>query len=342
MRDHTLRLAFAIAIVTVWVGGYEQEARADDFFKGKQITLHVGSSPGGPYDAYARMLARYMGDNIPGRPSIVVDNMPGASGRRLMGHMASEAHRDGTEIALVQCALVFDKLLGVQSPFDATKMSWIGSADSETNVCIVWHTSRIQTIDDVFRTQMTVGSSGPSSTDSLYPNVMRNLFGMKFKVIEGYSGTAETTIAMQGGEIDGQCGLTWDTIESLYPDWITGKKIRTLVQFAVTKDPDLPNVPSVLDMAKTEEQRQVISFWGAPNRIARPFFAPPPIPADRLEIQRKGFDTTLKDPKLLMEVAKTKLAVRPLTGESVETWIRQVYATPPAIVAEAARASAGQ
>jgi tripartite-type tricarboxylate transporter receptor subunit TctC len=317
-------------------------ATAEDFFSGKDITIYVGSPAGGPYDAYARLLARHLGENIPGRPNIVVQNMPGASGRRLMGFMANLAPRDGTAIAAPQRAVAFDPLLGVDSHFDPNALNWIGSANKETNVCIVWHTSPIRTLDDVKRMEMVVGTSGPSSTDAIYPNLMNALFGTKFKVVGGYKGAPETHLAMERGEVDGRCGISWDTLVSLNADWLRDKKVRLLVQVALHKEPHLPDVPWVFDMARSEEDRQILAFWTAPNEMGRPFLAPPELPPDRVALLRQAFNATMKDPKLLAEAATMQLAVEGSTGLEVQNLIRQVYATPADVVAKAALASKGR
>jgi len=316
-------------------------AVADDYFKGKDITIFVGSTSGGPYDAYARMLARHWGRNIPGNPNFVVQNMPGASGRRLMGHMQGIAPKDGTAIAAGHRALPFDPLMGVKSKFDPTKVTWIGNANDEVNICIVWHASRIKTFDDLRRYEATVGSGGPASTDTIYPNVMNALFGTKFRVIHGYEAAAQTHIAMERGEVDGRCGMTWDTLQAIKPEWIKEKKVSIPVQFALEKHPDLPHVPSVFDFARNEEERQILALWSAPNKMGRPFYAPIELPKDRAELLRRSFDRTMKDPALLAEVAKTSLFVAPTTGEEIGALIERIYATPAGVVAKAIEAGKG-
>jgi tripartite-type tricarboxylate transporter receptor subunit TctC len=322
--------------------GAMSPARADDYFAGKEINLYVGSSPGGPYDAYGRLLARHLGRHIPGHPGVVVQNMPGASGRRLMGFIYNVAPRDGTAIATAQRALAFDPLMGVDSRFEADKVNWIGSANNETNVCMVWHSSPIRTLDDVKTRDMVVGTSGPSSTDAIYPNVMNYLFGTRFRVVGGYQAAAESNVAMERGEIDGRCGITWDTLVSLNADWLRDKKIRLLVQFALDRNRDLPDVPSVFDLAKTDEERQILALWAAPNKMGRPFFAPPGMAPGHVDLLRRAFDAAMQDPELLAEAARMQLAVAAITGEQVQALIRQVYATPKDVVAKAALASRGR
>ena len=325
-------LVFAVAV----------PAPAQDIFKGREINLYVGSAPGGPYDAYARLIARHLGRHLPGNPAVVVQNMPGASGRRLMGFIYNVAPKDGTAIATAQRALPFDPLMGIDSHFDVEKVAWLGSANNETNVCMAWHSSKVATIEDVRTRGMVVGSSGPSSTDSIYPNVLNALHGMKFKVVEGYKAATETHIAMERGEVDGRCGISWDTLVALNADWLRDKKIRILVQIGLDKVPELAGVPSVFDLARTDEERQIWALWAAPNKMGRPFFAPPGMAADRAALMRAAFDATMKDPELRAEAAKMNLAVDAITGAEVAALLSRVYAPPKAVVAKAALASKGR
>jgi tripartite-type tricarboxylate transporter receptor subunit TctC len=316
-------------------------ALAQDFFKGKDITLYVGSTAGGPYDAYARMLARHWGRHIPGNPNFVVQNMPGASGRRLMGHMQGVAPKDGTAIAAAHRALPFDPLMGVKAKYDPTKVTWIGNANDEVNICVVWHASPIKAFEDLKKHEMVVGSGGTASTDTIYPNLLNALFGTKFRVVHGYEAAAQTHIAMERGEVDGRCGMTWDALQAVKPDWITDKKVRILLQIALEKHRDLKDVPAALELARTEEERQIIALWAAPNKMGRPFYAPIELPKDRAELLRRSFDRTMKDPALLAEAQKTKVFVSPTTGEQVHALIDRIYATPKHVVAKVLEASKG-
>ena len=336
------RITLAVGgLVAAFLHAGSFDAAADDYFKGKDITIFVGSTTGGPYDAYARMLARHWGRNIPGNPNMVVQNMPGASGRRLMGHMQGIAPKDGTAIAASHRALPFDPLMGVKAKFDPTKVTWIGNANDEVNICIVWHASPIKTFDDLRKHEMVVGSGGSASTDTVYPNIMNALFGTKFRVVHGYEAAAQTHIAMERGEVDGRCGMTWDTLQAIKPDWIAEKKVRILVQFALEKHPELPDVPSVFDFARNEEERQILALWSAPNKMGRPFYAPIELPKDRAQLLRRSFDRTMKDPALLAEVEKTRLFIAPTTGEEIHALIEGIYATPADVVAKALDASKG-
>jgi tripartite-type tricarboxylate transporter receptor subunit TctC len=236
---------------------------------------------------------------------------------------------------------LFEPLMGVGEPFDVEKIVWLGNANNETNVCMVWHTSPIRAIGDVRTREMVVGTSGPASTDAIYPNVLNALHGMKYKVVGGYKSATETHIAMERGEVDGRCGISWDTLQALNADWLRDSKIRILVQIGLDKISDLAGVPSVFDLSRTEEERQIWSLWAAPLKVGRPFFAPPGMAADRATLMRHAFDATMKDPELRVEAAKMNLAVDASNGDEVAALLKQIYATPKAVVEKAALASKG-
>jgi len=322
-------LALAAAVVS--------PAPAQDF-RGKDVNLYVGSGAGGPYDAYARLVARHLGRHLPGNPNVVVQNMPGASGRRLINFMINVAPKDGSALATIQRGVPFGPLMG-EGQFDVEKIAWIGNANNETNVCMAWHASPVRTIDDVRTRGMVVGSSGPASTDSIYPNVLNALYGMKFKVVEGYKSATETHIAMERGEVDGRCGISWDTLQALNADWLRDRKVRMLVQIGLDKVPELANVPSVFDLAATEEERQIWALWAAPLKMGRPFFAPSGLAAERVNLLRRAFDATMRDPELRADAARMNLAVEPSSGEQVAELLRRIYATPKVVVEKAAAAS---
>src|SRR5437016_7725955 len=252
--------------------------------------------------------------------------------------IASDHKKLGAAALAMTLALTVDPLMGVEGHFDVEKIAWLGSANSETNVCMAWHTSAVRTIEEVRVRGMVVGSSGPSSTDSIYPNVLNALHGMRFKVVEGYKAATETHIAMERGEVDGRCGISWDTLQAINADWLRDKKIRILLQIGLDRVAQLPDVPSVFDLSKTEEERQIWALWAAPLKMGRPFFAPPGMAADRVDLLRRAFDATMKDGELRAEASRMNLAVEAITGEQVAALLRQVYATPKAVVEKAALA----
>jgi len=335
MRGVLRLIPIAAALAVLSAGS----ATAQDVFKGKDISLYVGSGAGGAYDTYARLVARYLGAHIPGHPNVVVVNMPGAAGRKMIGWLYNVAPRDGTAIGTALSTLAFDPLMGEASQFDATRLSWIGSANTETSTCIAWHGSPIKTIDDVRSRAMAVGSSGPSSTDTIYPNVLNYLFGMKFKIVSGYTSAPLMSMAIEHGELDGRCGLTLSSLQSVNRSWTEAGLVRVLLQFGLDPNPKLAGVPFVLDLARTEEERQILTLWAAPNKMGRPYFAPPGVPPERLEILRRAFDAMERDGAFIADAEKSGLGADGISGEAVEALVRQVYATPPAVVAKAAEAS---
>jgi len=307
-----------------------------EFYKGKNIELYIGYSIGGGYDLYARVLARHIGKHIPGNPTIVPKNMEGAGSLRLANWLARVAPRDGTVFGTVGRGVPFDPLLGLPgTQFKAPDFSWIGSANNEVSICTSWGTSQITKIEDVFTKQMIIGGTGPSDDTVQFPEVLNGVLGTKFKIISGYPGGNDVVLAMERGEVEGRCGWSWSTITATHPDWVKDKKIHLLVQLALEKHPDLPDVPVIVDLAKTTEQRQIIKLIFARQVVGRPYLAPPGIPKDRLEILRKAFMETMVDKDFLADANKSKLEITPVTGDKVEALVKEIYETPPAVAQKA-------
>ena len=307
-----------------------------EFYKGKNIELYIGYSIGGGYDLYARVLARHIGKHIPGNPTIVPKNMEGAGSLRLANWLARVAPRDGTVFGTVGRGVPFDPLLGLPgTQFKAPDFSWIGSANNEVSICTSWGTSQITKIEDVFTKQMIIGGTGPSDDTVQFPEVLNGVLGTKFKIISGYPGGNDVVLAMERGEVEGRCGWSWSTITATHPDWVKDKKIHLLVQLALEKHPDLPDVPVIVDLAKTNEQRQIIKLIFARQVVGRPYLAPPGIPKDRLEILRKAFMETMVDKDFLADANKSKLEITPVTGDKVEALVKEIYETPPAVAQKA-------
>jgi tripartite-type tricarboxylate transporter receptor subunit TctC len=309
------------------------QARADavsDFYKGKTGQMIIGSSAGGGYNQYGRLIARHIERHIPGHPSLASKNMPGGSGRKALNYVANVAKPDGLTMGIVSRNTHFDKLLYQDKSIqvDSTQLTWLGSANSEVSLCVSWHNSPIKRIEDA-RNGMTIGSSGPVATDTLMARILNRIAGTKIKVILGYPGSTEVHLAMERGEVTGRCGFGWDSIVSRYYEWIQDKKINLLVQLATNKHPDLPNVPSFKDFAKSDAERAMLKIFTTPNEMGRPFFARGGVPADRVKALRKAFVETMKDPKLLAEAKKQHLAISPLDGETVQKMVKEVYGSPP-------------
>lgn len=310
---------------------------ADAFYKGKTITLYIGYSAGGGYDLYARLLARHLGDSIPGKPNIVPENMPGAGSLKVAKFISSVAARDGTTLGTFARGMPFYPLLFTPE-FDGKKLSYIGSITSDTSVCITWQTSKIKSWSDITSKPSIFGGEGKGSDPDIFANLIKDQFKLDLKLVTGYPGTADITLAMERGELDGLCGISLSTINSAHSDWLKNKKINIIVQAALKIDPQIPTTPSLVDLAVTPTQKQVINLAIAPQGVARPFAAPPDIPADRLKTLRQAFNKTMKDKSFLEDAEKQKLDVNPMTGEEIAKIVSDLYETPKEVVDIAANA----
>jgi tripartite-type tricarboxylate transporter receptor subunit TctC len=308
--------------------------------KAKPIELYVGYSVGGGYDIYARLLARHMGRHLPGNPVVVPKNMEGAGSLRLANRLYRAAPKDGSVIGTIGRGIPFDPLLGgAGAQFNANEFGWIGSANDEVSVCVSWGRKHIARFADVFTRELIVGGTGATADTDLFPKVINNVLGTKFRIVTGYPGGNDVTLAMQRGEVDGRCGWSWSSIKTNHPQWVKDGTINLLVQLSLEKHADLPQVPLIMDFIKTEEQRAILRIVFARQVMGRPFLAPPGVPAERLGALRKAFDATMQDARFLSEAEKLKLEVTPVGGETVQKLVAEIYRTPPAILKKAAAAS---
>lgn len=321
--------AFALAPL----GAPASADAVSEFYKDKKLNLYVGYSAGGGYDVYARLLARHMGRFVPGAPTIVVQNMPGAGSVRLANWLHSVAPKDGTAFGTFGRGVPFDLLFGQPgTQFDPQKASWIGSMNDEVSVCVAWHTSGIRTFEDTLQRELVVGGTGGAADTDQFPKVLNGVFGSKYRVVVGYPGGNDINLAMERGEVAGRCGWSWSSVISTRPDWLREKKMSVLVQLSLSKHADLPDVPLVTDLAKTPEQKAMLRLVFARQVIGRPFAGPPGIPSDRLAALRKAFLDTQKDKQFLEEATKSQLEITPVSGEQIDELVREAYATPKEIV----------
>ena len=315
------------------VGGAATSASsqpAAEFYRGKTIDLYVGFTVGGGYDVYARLLSRHMGKHIPGSPTIVVKNMEGAGSIRLANWIYSVAPKDGTVFGTFARGIPFDPLLGNPGPqfTDGSKFSFIGSANSESSVCVAWHTTGFTTVEDMKSKELIVGGMSSANESDQHPKVLNFVLGTRTKLVTGYPGGNDVTMAMERGEVQGRCGWSWTSVKTSHSNWLKDGTIVILIQNALEKHADLPNVPFVMDLAATEEQKQILRLVFAPQKMGRPYVAPPDIPADRLAALRTAFNATMKDADFLAEAAKAKLEISPISGEEVEAIVREAYKIP--------------
>jgi tripartite-type tricarboxylate transporter receptor subunit TctC len=306
---------------------------ANEYLAGKQISLFIGTTAGGGYDLYARTLARHIARHIPGHPSIIAKNMPGAGGLTLANYLYNRAASDGSELATVQNGLPFEKLFqtlsadGKNALFDATKFGWIGSIMQTVFVTVTWHASGVKTLQEATMKEVVLGASATSSDSYILAMLSNNLLGTKFKVVHGYAGAAEVDLAVENGEVQGEAGKDWSTLTSTRPQWISDKKINILLQMGLKTRPDLKGVPTAIELARTPDDRQIMEIVFAKFGMSRPFLAPPGIAPQRLEMLRRAFDATMNDSAFRAEAERLGMEVDPVTGENVQALVSRIMAT---------------
>ena len=318
--------------------GSASAAVADDFYAGKQLTFIVGAGPGGGYDLQARVAARHLGKHIPGKPTVIVQNMPARIAAA--NHMFSTAPQDGTMIALLQRGILLAKLIyptGVR--FEVEKFQWLGSFSSEVAVSLAWHTAPHKTTKDIFEKELIVGGItgvDPETTPRLY----NSLIGTKFKVVTGYNSTAQIALAVERGEVQGIADWSWSSLKAVRPNWIADKQITLLLQGALNNEPELGKLPNALDFIKSDADRKVLELHFTQKTAARPLVAPPGVPADRIAILRQAFAELAKDKEFLADAERTKLEFDFVPGGDIEKVVHQIVTTPPDIAERFARAFA--
>ena len=331
MRGLIAAAALAIAVAP----GRAQSVA--DFYKGRTVDLYIGYSVGGAYDLYARMVARHLGKNIPGNPTVLPKNMEGAGSLRLANWLYNVAPKDGLAMGIIGRGTGFDPLLGnTKAQFDASKFAWIGSANNEVSICVAWTGSGITKFEDMMTKELVVGGTSSSADTDQFPKIVNGVLGTKMKVVTGYPGGNEVGLAMERGEVQGRCGWSWSSVKSTHQKWIEEKKFTTLVQLALEKHPDLPDIPLVIDLAKTDEQRQILKLIFARQVMGRPFLAPPGVPKDRVDALRKAFMDTMTDKEFLADTGKAQMEITPVSGENLEKLVKEVYATPKELADRAA------
>lgn len=335
---------FACGAVTA--GGFGADAQnSPDFFRGKAISLFIGAGSGGGYDLSARVLARYMGRHIPGVPTFVVRNMPGAGGLQLASYLYNAAPKDGLEFGLLPRTVPLEPLMGAHGvSFDARKFTWLGSTSNEVSTCVAWRDAPVQKAEDLFSKELTVAAAGPASPSAVFPFLFNAALGMKFKVINGYPGSANELAAMEQGEVGGFCGWGWMPMQATHPQWIADHKFNVLFQIGLSKHPEHPEAPLILDFAKTPEDRQLLEVIIAPQTFARPFAAPPGLAPERAALLRDAFDATLRDPAYIAEAEKLALEPELVNAAQLQEILGRIYAAPKPLIerAKAAMQPAGQ
>lgn len=332
-----------LALTAAMVGAFAAPAAAqsvESFYKGKTVDMFIGYSAGGGYDTYGRIVARYMGKHIPGSPNMLPKNLPGAGSLLLVNQLYNTLPKDGTVIGIFARAAAWEPLFGnQQAKFDPTKLNWLGSGNNEVSICGFWHTAGLTSTEQFMTTPLVVGGTGPGADTDNFPLTLNNVLGTKLKLITGYPGGNDVNIAIERGEVQGRCGWSWSSVKSTRPDWLSEKKIFIPVQFALAKHADLPDVPLVLDLAKTDDQRKILEVIFSAQPMGRPFATGPNVPAERVKALREAFDATFKDKEFLAEAEKAKLEIDPVSGAEVEAIVNKVAGMPQDLLKAAWEAS---
>jgi tripartite-type tricarboxylate transporter receptor subunit TctC len=335
MRSLVSRMAFLAGALSM-IGCPPVRAQdAASFFKGKTISVYIGFSAGGTYDYFGRLLTRHLGKHLPGNPSVVAQAMPGAGSLTLANWMFRLAPKDGTAIGIVSQTVAIDEALG--SPgiqYKSGEFNWIGRGTSNVEITVLWQRSKVQKIQDATIYDVPLASTGVGSPSESYHKLLNAVLGTKFKLIGPYPGSTDGLLAMERGETDAAF-TSWNTLNVTKHDWIVDGKARILVQYAQKRHPDMPDVPTMVELGKTDADRALFSFEVSGGEVGRSFMAPPGVPVDRVAVLRKAFEETMKDPELLAEIDKAKLDFHPGSGEELQKTIAAAAGVDPAVVARA-------
>jgi tripartite-type tricarboxylate transporter receptor subunit TctC len=327
--------SFVLSLLAVCAAAVS--ASAQEFYRGKQLTVLVGGTAGSGVDQSARLVGRYLGKHLPGNPTITVQVMGGAGGIRVVEFLHSVAARDGTVIAALPPGPLLEPLIGARkASYSMADFNAVGAMSKDVSVCVSWHDEPFKTIDDVKAKEMVVGGTGAGSNPDVFPVVLNRLLGTKFKLITGYVGSQEIALAMERKEVQGRCGWGIASVKSTRPDWLRDKKLNVLLQLALEKSPELPDVPLVFDLLTNPADKQLMTLLLAPLSVARPFLAPPGLPPERVAELRKAFMTAMADEELRAEGAKIGLDdIDPTSGADMQKLLQQIYATPESVVEQA-------
>jgi len=324
-----------LGLIALLVGPTSGAAQSvEEFYKGRQITLIVGFNPGGGYDVYARLMARHLPRFIPGTPTIIVKNMPGAASLIAANHIYNAAPKDGSELGMIAPSTAGEPIFGLtRAKFDGRRFSWIGSAYNDMGACLAWHETQFHSMQDLFDKEMLVGASGSSNLH--FPIAMNMVLGTKLKPVRGYKGSSGILLAMERGEVQGWCGPVYSILSSTRPDWIHDKKVRILVNIAAIRPPNTADIPFIMDYAKSEADKQVLALVVGWNIVGRSLMGPPGMPDDRKAVLRNAFEATMKDQAFLADAKQQRVDINPATAVEIDEFMEAVYNTPKEVVARA-------
>ena len=309
-----------------------QAQTVEEFYRGKTITMTIGYPAAGANDRYARTIARHIGKYIPGNPNVISRNMPGGGSLIAANFMFNVAPKDGTVIGLLAATTPLEEALGTTGvKYKSAQFTWIGRMASAINVTIMNASAKVKTIQDAFTKEAILGGTGRSATPTVYPSVLNNVLGMKFKIVMGYEGSIAAMLAMERGEVEGH-STSWDGVKAAHEDWIRDKKVNVIVQYGLRRHPELPNVPLSVELGRTPEETQILRVVANATEVGKMTLAPPGVPPDRVEALRKAFVSTIKDPGYIDEMNKQKLEIVPLSGDELQAIVAEVGTISPAVL----------
>ena len=333
-----LQWALAFGATCLLANAAPAEDGVEAFYRGKTITITVGSAVGGGYDTYARLVARHLGKHVPGNPAIVVQNIPGAGSNKAASYVALQAPKDGTAIGAIQSGAILQPLISMQTvPHDPSKFIMLGSANRSVYLCVVRSDAPVKTFQETFEKEVLIGTSGEGATLRELPVMLVNVLGVKLRLIGGYAGSREIVIAMERNEVHGMCGMDWSSLATQQRTWISSGFVRLLAQEDLQGHPEMNRmgVPLTITFAKTDEDRQIMQMIYSQNLFGRPYLVPPGVPADRVAALRRGFASMLQDSALLSEAEKSGLDIGPMSGEDLQALVARLYALPPNVIERA-------
>jgi tripartite-type tricarboxylate transporter receptor subunit TctC len=332
------RLSLAAMLLVLGTAPCRSQAPSsvESFYRDKKVRMLVGYGVGTGNDLYMRLLARHIGKHIPGKPTIVPENMPGAGSMVMMNYLYNAAARDATVLGVPSRNLAVEPLLGNdQARYEAQKFTWLGSMSRDVSTCITWHRSGIKTVEDARRRDVPVGATGAPADSNIFPKLLNAVLGTRFKTVLGYPDSAAVGIAMERGEVEGYCSFTWSAIKSARPQWLADKQINVVLQLSLARHPELPDVPLVIDLARDDAARQMFALAFGTQKMGRPAAAPPGLPAERALALRAAFAATMADPEFREDARRSALDIDgPISGAEVDGILKQVYASPKDVVAK--------
>ena len=325
-------LGVPLAVVIVLLPAAAAAQSVADFYRGKTVSLILGYPGGGSNGIYARAVARHIGRHIPGNPNVIFRSMPGAGSLVAANHLFHVAPKDGTALGFVSATIPLEELLGMGGvKFKSAEFNWIGRIAPGVNMTFVKDTSPVKSIQDVYKREVILGASGRSSTVFIYPAVLGNVIGAKFKMVLGYASSPEAMLAMERGEVEGH-STSLEVVRSLHPAWLSDKKITILVQYALTRHPELKDVPMSWELGRNPEEQQILKVVANATEVGKMIMAPPAMPADRVQALRRAFDLTMKDPEFVAELKANRVELGPMAGEDLQKLVVELGAVSPAIL----------